>query len=339
MFIFSNLSISAEARSQESNRTQVHKKKGPHRKAAEQGGAQCKKNCVTYRFSEGRFGDNLLSYIHAKWVAYHHKVQLLYRPFEYSDQLAMHQQEELYGGQENLGSENNPACFSRKIVLGSGAKVEAQNGKSVLYIVPYFAHCPVEHTQVETSPPFFHVDYNNEGFKAELKKMIQPLYGVKKLEIPKDRITVAVHMRKGTRTLDGPALMFLAPHKEPQDSYYLGQIKRLYALFGNQPMYVHIFTDDPYPREFVEKFQQLLPGLDIQWGAREEGNKHNLNVLDDFFALLDFDCLIRPDSNFSICAELVGSHKVVASPETVAWGNEIPKIGRVNFSMSGEGFD
>ncbi len=79
--------------------------------------------------------------------------------------------------------------------------------------------------------------------------------------------------------------------------------------------------------------------MDIQWGTREEGNRHDLNVMDDFFALLDFDCLIRPDSNFSICAEILGNHKVVVSPENVTWETEIPKIGSVIFSIRSEGFE
>ncbi len=216
----------------------------------------CERQCVTYCHSEGRFGDNLLAYIHAKWIAYRYNVHMLYRPFIYSDQLALHREEELFDEQEDLAEESNPVCFAKKIMLGTGAKFYPHAGDSILYIVPYFPHCYIEHAQARKHTPFFPVDYHNQAFKSELRRMIRPLGEIKKLEIPKNRLSVAVHMRKGTNAGDGPSLMFLAPHKEPQDAYYLGQIKRIYALFGNQPLYVHIFTDDPEPQEFVKKFQE-----------------------------------------------------------------------------------
>ena len=45
---------------------------------------------VTYDFSGGRFGDNLISYLHGKWVAHVLNLTFLYRPFEFSDKLEMH---------------------------------------------------------------------------------------------------------------------------------------------------------------------------------------------------------------------------------------------------------
>src|SRR5665213_983093 len=44
---------------------------------------------VTYEFSGGRLGDNLLSYLHAKWISYRHQIPLLYKPFKYSDKLML----------------------------------------------------------------------------------------------------------------------------------------------------------------------------------------------------------------------------------------------------------
>ena len=46
-------------------------------------------SAVTYDFSGGRFGDNLVSYCHAKWISYKYNIPLLYKPFDYSDQLMM----------------------------------------------------------------------------------------------------------------------------------------------------------------------------------------------------------------------------------------------------------
>ena len=40
---------------------------------------------VIYELSGGRFGDNLLSVAHAKWVAYSLGLPLVYLPFPFSD--------------------------------------------------------------------------------------------------------------------------------------------------------------------------------------------------------------------------------------------------------------
>ena len=44
-------------------------------------------SAVTYEFSNGRFGDNLLTYFHAKWISYQAGIPLLYKPFPYAEQL------------------------------------------------------------------------------------------------------------------------------------------------------------------------------------------------------------------------------------------------------------
>ncbi|HEV7737800.1 MAG TPA: hypothetical protein VGO47_10580, partial [Chlamydiales bacterium] len=39
---------------------------------------------ITYEFSGGRFGDNLLAYFHAKWVSYKYNIPFFYKEFPYS---------------------------------------------------------------------------------------------------------------------------------------------------------------------------------------------------------------------------------------------------------------
>jgi hypothetical protein len=45
---------------------------------------------IAYDFSGGRFGDNLLTYLHGLWIAYTYDIDLVYKPFEFSDQLLLH---------------------------------------------------------------------------------------------------------------------------------------------------------------------------------------------------------------------------------------------------------
>ena len=64
------------------------------------------RSAVTYTFSGGRFGDNLLSYSRAKYVASLYGIPLLYIPFPYSDYLMMH-------NLERIGLERK--CLSLKV--------------------------------------------------------------------------------------------------------------------------------------------------------------------------------------------------------------------------------
>ena len=52
--------------------------------------------------------------------------------------------------------------------------------------------------------------------------------------------------------------------------------------------------------------------------------------------MLDFDCLIRPDSNYSICASILGDFKVVVSPLHIQWKNNLPYIDKARFSIRTE---
>src|SRR3989344_7064790 len=88
-------------------------------------------HAVTYELSQGRFGDNLLSYIHAKWIAYKYDVPLLYKPFVYSDQLLLHERELLY-------SDVVKNQFDNIVVLGKHLMPQHDENNSILYIVPYF---------------------------------------------------------------------------------------------------------------------------------------------------------------------------------------------------------
>src|ERR1700742_2068654 len=53
-------------------------------------------SAITWEPNGGRFGDNLLSYSRAKWLSYQYNIPLLYLPFRYSDQLRLHQNENMY---------------------------------------------------------------------------------------------------------------------------------------------------------------------------------------------------------------------------------------------------
>ncbi len=142
------------------------------------------------------------------------------------------------------------------------------------------------------------------------------------LELPTDCITIAVHIRKGTGW-DIPQfapsfekLTEMGPLKWPPDSYYIEQIQNIIKLFPDQKLYIHIFTDHDNTQEIVEHYKAAINDTTghVSWGCRAQGNKHDLNVLEDFFALTTFDCLIRNDSNFSLIASKLANYKMLIAP-------------------------
>lgn len=140
-------------------------------------------NAVSYSFSGGRFGDNLIAYMHAKWIAHRYQMKLLYKSFPYSDQLAMHSLESHYN------------FFSRNyIIKGIGSPKEYETSQNVLFIIPYFPEASFEQAG---SPPPFAIERSDREFRDELNKMIFWPEFVPQIEIPVDRISVAVHVRKG----------------------------------------------------------------------------------------------------------------------------------------------
>ena len=55
-------------------------------------------------------------------------------------------------------------------------------------------------------------------------------------------------------------------------------------------------------------------------------NYHNANVLEDFFSMMDFDCLIRPGSHYSRFVQRLGNNKIVIYPESFKTTHDGKKI-------------
>ena len=142
---------------------------------------------ITYDFSGGRFGDNVLAYLHAKWISYKYKIPLIYRPFAYSDQLNMHLNEKV----ANIDS-------FRKHYL-SKQDPEPNINSNCLFVVPYFSEVEFEHRLPwNKNWLYFKVDWANPEFKKIIQSLVSPI-NQKLLDVPlpQDAITVAVHVRKG----------------------------------------------------------------------------------------------------------------------------------------------
>jgi hypothetical protein len=272
---------------------------------------------ITYPPLDTRLGDSLLAFAHAKWIAYQSNIPLLYKPFRYSSELAMDDDEIKF-------SEEKAIHYNRLVELGYGEKVDKESLIPTLYTLSYFPEAPHEHT-ADMRWPYVEVNWDDPQFRKALKKAIQPKKLFPLWKLPKDRISVALHVRRGGG-FDPANMQDVAPWKFPSDVFYLEQIQRAYHHFEGKPLYVYIFTDDQNPQAIAKNYQEQLPTLDILFDYRKMDNRHDSNVLEDLFAMTQFDCLIRPESNYSRVASMIRDYLLEIYPGKFSYINGKPLI-------------
>lgn len=253
-------------------------------------------SAITWEPNGGRFGDNLLSYSRTKWLSYKFNIPVLYLPFKYSDQLMLHEQEAIYT--QELAEQ-----FTNLIRIPDKKKYQLIPNNNTLYI----SHWDADVT----------IDWFDITFIEDLKKNIAPRQQLEKITIPENCISIAVHVRNGGGfVVDTEQEKERCPLRFVPDEFYITQIARIADMFPENNLYVHIFTDHQEPASLKKKFKKILNNPRITFGYREQGNTHNTNVLEDFFSMMDFDCLIRPGSHYSRFVQRLGNNKVVIYPES-----------------------
>ena len=290
-------------------------------------------SAVTYTFSGGRFGDNLLSYCHAKWIAYKYNIPLLYKPFGYSDQLKMHYLEIPYSIELEQQFE--------RVVTYSEVDGEIDPESGFLYVIHFFPES-IYDRQDPIFPYLFAVDWQDLQFKTLLNQMISPV-NIIKIPMPdQECLSVAVHVRKGTGwdipnyRISPEQLTASHPLRFAPDSFFIAQLQKIAQLYPDKKIYVYLFTDHNDPAELAQKYSQAVQCDRMLIFHRKSQNNEFINVVDDFFALTQFDCLIRADSNFSFVAAQLAHYEVVISP----WHGIITEnetiIDEINLEMNGK---
>ncbi len=270
----------------------------------------CQDNGAVPCYSGGRFGDNLLAFAHALYFAIKNKLTLYYVPFTYSEQLLLDDSIPKFTSEIEKRFKDSEIFSSRDITV-------KESVKSTLFTIPYFPEANIWDQQI----PFF-VDWDDNEFKNSLTNLIKPKFDLWLIEPPEDKISIALHVRKGGSWSDESELsqdveklcLGNLIYKIPLDNYYINQIKIIAELFKDKPLYIFLFTDDQNPQVLIDKYKELVDIPGIEFDCRKEENDHCFNVLEDFFSMMNFDVLIRPESNFSIMAEKLGNHSIVISP-------------------------
>lgn len=290
------------------------------------------KSAVTYVLSDGRFGDQLLAYCHAKWISHSYDIPLLYKPFKYSDELILHVCEEHYDETKNY--------FSDQMLIENGVAIDPE--ADILYIVPFFPESPLEICLAPFDRYYFEVGWNDSGYRKEIIKMIYPINKTMEgVDLPDQFISIGIHVRKGTHfdSILGTDVKDLADYnkgpllfKIPPDSYYIDQIITIAQENYDRPLYVYIFTDHDNPEQIAMYYADCLKEYPVIFDYRKNENRNDLNVLEDFFsmAFTVFDYLIRPESHYSFVASKIGNCKKIISPKHYFFYNNHAIIHEVN---------
>ena len=260
---------------------------------------QCER-VITYDLNGGRFGDCLSCYCKAKWFSYKHKLKLIYKPFIYSDQLAMHTIESMY-------TDNLVQSFDKIIKVKSEADITNNKDKHVLFVSNFYSQ----------TPGLYAYGFQDTQFAHDIKKVLTPIIPMPAIEKPADSITAAVHVRKGggfDKPLASEQIFKkgeqyadqIWPTKFPPDQYYIDQIKVLKRLVGvDTPLIIHLLTDDPNPTALATQYAEKINDPLIHFVFRSQDNSHDNNVIEDFYIMAQCDCLIRSSSLFAKAAQLL----------------------------------
>lgn len=265
-------------------------------------------SAVTYELWNTRFGDSILAFLHAKWVAYKFDIPLLYKEFKYSNQLMLHQQEQKYT-EEKINNYKNKITFAKD-------NIPTAPVNETLYIIPYFGEPIDDHVRYKDWI-YLDIDWKDKNFQSIIKTCVCPIEQLSLIQIPPNMISIAVHVRTGVG-FDGPELAEVFPFKCPPLEFYLAALKKIISLFDGKPLYVFIFTDHPNPKEIGEYVKNTINCPLITWGWRGQRSStfYDQDVLEDFFSITHFNCLIRSESHFSFCASKLTDYLIEISPKT-----------------------
>lgn len=308
---------------------------------------------ITYGLSGSRFGDGLVSYMHAKWLSYKYDIPVLYTPFPQSEYLLLAKKE--------MSPEQRPHSSFKEIVhLTSKKNIERfinhKKEKGILYIIPYYSEYEGECNNAFFKQ-FFTVEWRDKKFYNLLREHVasdnihpQPVRH-------SNLVNVALHLRtgRGFDKLAKPGDDFKKaikgeknfcnvyfPLKLPALNFYSNALHQLCILLKHRPIHVHIFTDDPHPEEVIKALKNQIAHkysgkLEFTF---DHTSQNDLDILKDFFTMTHFDCLIRPASNFSFCAAKISDFLIEISPKSLVITDQFFFINKFHVQHNdGQAFD
>lgn len=276
-------------------------------------------DAVTYNFSGGRFGDNLIAFSQAFWLHYKYGFDLLFKPFTHSDQLNMHYRHSHY-------DEAMAKQYTRTVYVRTKFHPFSSPDESFIY-----------NTMFKQDPG---VDWSDGDFVEAFRQEIMPVDSELYLQpINTDTHTIALHIRRGGSFGYDKRIRASVPQQFPSLSFYYKALTILLDhIVGDCTVY--LFTDDTHPMFLAKRIHRKLSAEHqkrITWIYNTAKNDYYTNVLLDFFTMMQCSYLVRPASHFSLFAELLGVSAVCIAPaKTRARKNNWGKVIEFEITVFGE---
>lgn len=275
-----------------------------------------KEKAITHD-THGRLGNQLMTYLTTKWISHNYNLPFLYTPFNRAKNFVFHKQEKQY-----------------LLLWKTSFKYP--------YTLKEISEIPKLPNSTLITINLFHKDGNNPfikfshrkiwkdpNFREFAKSLIQPQFPINTFTPPKDKLNVLVHVRSGEGH-DSRQTQLRLPYKFPPHSFYISSIEKMSELFNHPLMYVHIMTDDPYPESIVNDYSEALSHLkNVEFGYRKDAT-----VIEDFFSVPNFDCIIRGSSTLTISASLLTKFKATIFPKKCHVENDTVVVDKIHIELN-----
>ena len=257
------------------------------------------KNRITYAHSGGRLGDCLLAYLHGKWASMYSGIPLHAQFFVNADKFSL------------IHLESNKNSFKTKKFPLPHLNYFLPNVEKVMYTIPYFPDDEEEYQVYRKNfgGAYFYIDWQDPLFKKEIKRCLHPTFKPKKISRPEGMKSVAIHMRMGGNYETFEVGHYYYPLKFPPFNYYCTALKQVLALYPDEPLYLYLFTDDTSPGKLLERLKSEFPREDLIFDCCQL--QPGVDDVDEFFAMSEFDILIRGMSNFSLVSGFYGDPELI----------------------------
>lgn len=300
------------------------------------------KNGISYQLTKGRLGDQMITYAQTLWFSHIHDLDFFYNPFNRASNFVLHTAHNL------VYSKGIEKEFDKIIPITKNISFNFNNNEKTLYI----------NSLNSKNGPFENLDSIQKialeypWFKKLLQELFTPIFYIQKLNIPKEFISVAVHIRMGSGTdkeciskpffntleyynlpekiIDKSDLKKLFsdeqyPNKFPPYQFYIDQINLLIRLFPNKKFLIYIFTDHKNPIYVANLLSCHIDSKNqcLFKTSLSKREKPLSSVEQDFYWMSQCDFLIRAGSNLSRAAQLFGNHALVIYIKNARWHKDV----------------
>jgi hypothetical protein len=266
------------------------------------------KQAAVTNFVSGRLGDRLLLYVQARWVSEKEGIPFRYSPFP-------------EGGLFVLDAKWSRSSLESPILVTQLGDIEPHS--NALYTIGYRFTAPTWTGWNDITLMEGLID--NDHFRSAMRSEFTPSRKVASLPFPEGYRAVALHYRSGAG-FDPADRAERWPHKFLPFEFYVEGLSMLARELEGEPLYVHIFTDDPDPAAIARAFRRLFPSIDFGF---HESKKGDSAVVQDLMSMARAPYLIRGGSNLSQIAQLIGKHRAVVYPrwkERSGYGPEMMRL-------------